>query len=216
MSIQIPIDYDKIADFCQKWKITEFALFGSVLRDDFQQDRSDVDVLVSFDQDAHWTLFDLVDVEDSLSIIFARKVDLIEKQSIEKSRNYLRKKEILQSYRVILCYLVNETIYLDMLNSAKLAQDFVAGVSWDDFQVDLMRQAAVTRQFEIIGEAARRISETSQAKIPDIPWHQIIGMRNRIAHEYDRLTLDRLWQTVQIALPELVVILEETIKTLES
>ena len=101
MSIQIPIDYDKIADFCQKWKITEFALFGSVLRDDFQQDRSDVDVLVSFDQDAHCTLFDLVDVEDSLSIIFARKVDLIEKQSIEKSRNYLRKKEILQSYRVI-------------------------------------------------------------------------------------------------------------------
>ena len=101
MSIQIPIDYDKIADFCQKWKITEFALFGSVLRDDFQQDRSDVDVLVSFDQDAHWTLFDLVDVEYSLSIIFARKVDLIEKQSIEKSRNYLRKKEILQSYRVI-------------------------------------------------------------------------------------------------------------------
>jgi predicted nucleotidyltransferase len=101
MSIQIPIDYDKIADFCQKWKITEFALFGSVLRDDFQQDRSDVDVLVSFDQDAHWTLFDLVDVEDSLSILFARKVDLIEKQSIEKSLNYLRKKEILQSYRVI-------------------------------------------------------------------------------------------------------------------
>jgi uncharacterized protein with HEPN domain len=105
---------------------------------------------------------------------------------------------------------------LDMLNSAKLAQDFVADVSWDDFQVDLMRQAAVTRQFEIIGEAARRIPETSQAEIPDIPWHQIIGMRNRIAHEYDRLTLDRLWQTVQIALPELVVILEETIKTLES
>jgi predicted nucleotidyltransferase len=101
MSIQIPIDYDKIADFCRKWKITEFALFGSVLRDDFQQDRSDIDVLVSFDQDAHWTLFDLVDVEDSLSVLFARKVDLIEKQSIEKSLNYLRKKEILQSYRVI-------------------------------------------------------------------------------------------------------------------
>jgi uncharacterized protein with HEPN domain len=65
---------------------------------------------------------------------------------------------------------------LDMLNSAKLAQDFVADVSWDDFQVDLMRQAAVTRQFEIIGEAARRISETSQAEIPDISWHQIIGL----------------------------------------
>lgn len=100
---------------------------------------------------------------------------------------------------------------LDMLNAAKLAQDFVANVSWDDFQLDLMRQAAVTRQLEIIGEAARRISENSQAEIPEIPWHQIIGMRNRIAHEYDRLTLDRLWNTIHIALLPMITLLEKVI-----
>jgi len=104
---------------------------------------------------------------------------------------------------------------LDMLNAAKLAQDFVAVISWDDFQSDLMRQAAVTRQFEIIGEAARRISEASQAEISEIPWHQIIGMRNRIVHEYDRLNLIRLWDTVQIALPELITVLENVIATKE-
>lgn len=98
---QVPINYEKIAEFCQRWKITEFALFGSVLRDDFCPESSDIDVLVSFSQDAHWTLFDLVDIQDNLSKIFFRNVDIIEKQSIEQSHNHLRKKEILQSYQVI-------------------------------------------------------------------------------------------------------------------
>lgn len=98
---QIPIDYDRIVTYCQKWKITELALFGSVLRDDFQQDKSDVDVLVTFHSEAHWTLFDLVDMEDGLRNILGRKVDLIERESIEKSHNYLRKKEILESCQVI-------------------------------------------------------------------------------------------------------------------
>jgi uncharacterized protein with HEPN domain len=63
-----------------------------------------------------------------------------------------------------------ESSYLkDMLNAAKLAQDFVSGVDWETFELDLMRQAAVTRQFEIIGEAARRISTKTQATIPNIP-----------------------------------------------
>jgi len=104
---------------------------------------------------------------------------------------------------------------LDMLNAAKLAQDFVADVDWESFQLDLMRQAAVTRQLEIIGEAARRISEDSQAEIPEIPWHQIIGMRNRIVHEYDRLNLIRLWDTIQLALPELIVVLENIVSAEE-
>jgi uncharacterized protein with HEPN domain len=100
---------------------------------------------------------------------------------------------------------------LDMLKAAKLAQEFVADVDWDKFQLDLMRQAAVTRQLEIIGEAARRISETSQTEMPEIPWHQIIGMRNRIAHEYDHINLITLWDTIQLALPKLISTLETII-----
>lgn len=99
--IQIAIDQEKIIQFCQRWKITEFALFGSVLRDDFRPDDSDIDVLVSFDQTAHWTLFDLVEMEDELKEIFSRKVDLVERRAIERSRNYLRRKAILETAKVI-------------------------------------------------------------------------------------------------------------------
>lgn len=101
INTQIPIDYDQIVAFCQKFKIAELALFGSVLRDDFQPDKSDVDVLVAFHPDAHWTLFELVDIEDNLKNILGRDVDLVERESIEQSPNYLRKKEILDSFKVV-------------------------------------------------------------------------------------------------------------------
>ena len=97
-NIEIPTE--KIADFCQRWKITEFAFFGSVLRDDFRPD-SDVDILVTFDPDAHRTLFDMVDMQDELEAMFGRKVDLVSKRGIERSRNYLRRKAILNSAQII-------------------------------------------------------------------------------------------------------------------
>ncbi len=100
---------------------------------------------------------------------------------------------------------------LDMLNAAKLAQDFVFGTTWDMFQTDLMRQAAVTRQIEIIGEAARRISETTQAELPDIPWRDMIGMRNRIVHEYNRLNLEIIWNVTQVSIPQLILSIEPLI-----
>jgi uncharacterized protein len=100
MKAKIPIDRDKIAEFCRRWKITEFALFGSVLRDDFRPD-SDVDVLVTFAPDAEWGLFDMVDMQDELEKIFGRKVDLVSRRGIEASRNYLRRKAILSSAEVI-------------------------------------------------------------------------------------------------------------------
>jgi uncharacterized protein with HEPN domain len=105
---------------------------------------------------------------------------------------------------------------LDMLNAAKLAQDFVAGITWEIFQTDLMRQAAVTRQIEIIGEAARRISEATQTELPDIPWRDVIGMRNRIIHEYDRLNLEIIWNAAQNSIPQLIAVLELLIPAEES
>ncbi|QQE66892.1 hypothetical protein GFS31_35960 [Leptolyngbya sp. BL0902] len=101
INTQIPIDYEKISEFCQRWNITELALFGSVLRDDFQPENSDIDVLVSFTQDAHWTLFDLVDMEEDIQAIFQRKVDLVSRRGIERSQNHLRRQAILTSAKVI-------------------------------------------------------------------------------------------------------------------
>lgn len=96
----IDLPMDKIRSFCEKWQVTEFALFGSVLRDDFRPD-SDIDVMVQFDPQAHPTLFDLVRMEDELKILFQRDVDLVTRNGIETSRNYLRRKAILSSVRVI-------------------------------------------------------------------------------------------------------------------
>ena len=96
---RIPIPQDRIVEFCQRWKIKEFSLFGSVLRDDFRPD-SDVDVLISFAPDATWTLLDHVDMQDELEVIFGRKVDLVSRRGIEKSRNELRRKAILESAEI--------------------------------------------------------------------------------------------------------------------
>ncbi len=96
MSARIPIDREKIAEFCRRWKITEFALFGSVLRDDFRPD-SDVDVLVTFAPDTRYTLFDLVHMQDELKQVFGREVDLVERKAVERSENYIRRKHILRS-----------------------------------------------------------------------------------------------------------------------
>ena len=94
---RIPIDRERIAEFCRKWRITEFALFGSVLREDFGP-HSDVDVLVSFEPEAPWSLFDLVDMIEELKRLFGRDVDLVEKEGL---RNPFRRHAILTTKQVI-------------------------------------------------------------------------------------------------------------------
>ena len=99
-SSRIEISKEAIELFCRRWKVTEFALFGSALRNDLGPD-SDVDVLVSFAPDARWTLFDMVDMQEELEGIFRRNVDLVTRRGIESSRNYIRRQAILSSAEVI-------------------------------------------------------------------------------------------------------------------
>jgi len=96
----IAVPSAEIAEFCHRWRITEFSLFGSVLRDDFRPD-SDIDVLVRFQPAAPWSLFDLGDMQAELERIFGRKVDLVEKEAVEQSRNPFRRRHILGHHRVI-------------------------------------------------------------------------------------------------------------------
>ncbi len=100
MSARIPIDRTRIADFCRKWKVVEFSLFGSVLRDDFRPD-SDVDVLVAFAPDAHWGLFDVCRMEEELKDIFGRSVDLVTRQAVESGRNHIRRRGILEHLETV-------------------------------------------------------------------------------------------------------------------
>jgi uncharacterized protein len=96
----IAISKDKLAEFCRRWKITEFALFGSILRDDFRPD-SDIDVLVTFAPDASWRFYDLVNMKEELEAMFGRPVDLVEKRLVECSENYIRRKHILNHMETI-------------------------------------------------------------------------------------------------------------------
>ena len=98
LPIQIP--QSQIKSFCRRWKVKELALFGSVLREDFRPD-SDVDVLISFDLDADWGLLDHVQMQQELGNIFSRKVDLVSKRAIVRSENWIRRREILETAKII-------------------------------------------------------------------------------------------------------------------
>ena len=96
----LEISRDKIAEFCLHWKITEFAFFGSVLRDDFRPG-SDIDVLVSFAPEASWRFYDLISMKEELEAMFGRPVDLVEKRLIESSENFIRRNHILNHMETI-------------------------------------------------------------------------------------------------------------------
>ena len=100
MSAQIPINTNAISDFCQQWGLSELALYGSVLRDDFGPD-SDIDVLVTINPERICTMFDLVRMAEELEVIFGRAVDVQTRRGIEQSRNEIRRQEILDSVEVI-------------------------------------------------------------------------------------------------------------------
>ena len=95
MSSHINIPKGKIEAFCHHNNIRTLSLFGSVLRDDFRPD-SDVDVLVEFELGQEPSLMELVTIENELSEILGHKVDLVERKSVEKSENYIRRRHILQ------------------------------------------------------------------------------------------------------------------------
>ena len=97
-----PIDLpnEALAEYCRRWRITKLEVFGSVLRDDFGPD-SDIDFLVTFDPATRLSLFDLVDAQDELAALIGRPVDLVEREPIERSRNWMRRRMILGSTKTI-------------------------------------------------------------------------------------------------------------------
>ena len=92
----ITLPMEQIVEFCRRWKIRQLAVFGSFLRDDFRPD-SDLDFLYTFAADVHWTLFDLVTMDQELSAIVGREVDLVSRSAVERSQNYIRRRHILST-----------------------------------------------------------------------------------------------------------------------
>ena len=96
MNLHIQLPRETIEAFCQKWKIVRLELFGSALREDFRSD-SDLDFLVTFAPDAEWSLFDHFHMENELVKLLGREVDLVSRQALEESPNWIRRRAILES-----------------------------------------------------------------------------------------------------------------------
>jgi len=98
--LKIRLSEDALKAFCQHWKVKEMSLFGSVLREDFRPD-SDIDVMVSFQEDAGWGLLELVRMKRELKALLRREVDLLTRKSIKQSPNWIRQQEILSTAQVV-------------------------------------------------------------------------------------------------------------------
>lgn len=97
---------------------------------------------------------------------------------------------------------------LDMLLSARDAQRFGHGLRFEQLETSTLHQHAIAKAVELVGEAASRISPQTQAAHPEIAWRQIIGMRNRLVHDYVHLNLNVLWDVLQRDIPALIAQLE--------
>ena len=97
---------------------------------------------------------------------------------------------------------------LDMLIAARKILNFTEGFDQQRFEKDEVMQHAVVRLIQIIGEAARMISPEFKQEHSDIPWPEIIGMRNRLIHEYFRIIPEKVWETVEKDIPVLISLIE--------
>ena len=105
----------------------------------------------------------------------------------------------------------DEGFLLDMLLAARDARAFVSGLTRRQFDASRLHQNAVIKALEIIGEAAGRISEDTRKVHPEIPWAEIIGMRNRLVHGYFDVDWAKVWDTVHHDLPPLIATIEPLI-----
>jgi len=105
----------------------------------------------------------------------------------------------------------DDIFVLDMLLAAREAVEFVQESSPQAFEQDRMRQLAVIKSIEVIGEAASKISGDFRDAHPELPWPDIVGMRHRLVHGYFEINPSRVWQTVREDLPKLVEALENLV-----
>jgi uncharacterized protein len=205
--MKIDLPRERITEFCEKWKITEFELFGSVLREDFGPE-SDIDVLITFDPDANWGLSDLVQMDEEATAIFGRRVDLVERRLVERSANYLRRDGILGLRE----FTSRDPAYLlDMLLAARQVVEMLTGVTREEFLGNDMMQSAAMWSLEKLDRAASGVSAELRRLSPEVPWEKAIGLRSRLEDEHFRIDAPAVWEVVHSDLPLLLAAIEPLI-----
>jgi uncharacterized protein with HEPN domain len=102
----------------------------------------------------------------------------------------------------------------DMLQAARDAESAVGDLTHEKYLSDRLRQLALERALEIVGEAANKVSEEFQLAHPEIAWRPIIAQRHVLAHDYGRIDHQRLWQVATVRVPELIALLSPLIPPL--
>ena len=102
----------------------------------------------------------------------------------------------------------DDAYLLDILLAARDEQEFGSGLTKEAFATSKLHQAAIVRALEVVGEAAGKISNEFREAHPEIQWKQMVGMRNRLIHDYTHVDLDRVWEVVTMHVPDLIAWIE--------
>ena len=190
----------KIIALCKKHKVGKLFVFGSILTNRFNE-KSDVDMVVDFDkvnlEDYADNYFDF---KYSLEELFGREVDLLEDKAI---RNPILRRNIDNSKQLVYDEYI-EKYLIDVLNATIEVESYFADAPklFQNFQKDMLRQRAVERNVEIMGEAINRILRVDPSfELPNAK--AIINTRNRVIHGYDSVTTEFLWSLIIRHIPAL-------------
>jgi uncharacterized protein with HEPN domain/predicted nucleotidyltransferase len=211
----------------KEFGVKSLALFGSVARDEAKPE-SDVDLLVEFQSGKSIGLFELVKLQQHLETLLGCAVDLVTPDSLKPR---LRDRILNETVPALplkdwnFCHHETEynmprkdpKVYIDdILESITDIESFIDGFNFESFSNDKMRVNAVLRSLTIIGEAARKIPPEVETRYPQIPWVQMRGMRNVVVHDYRRVNLNTVWNTIQNYLPGLVTQLRQILEDRDS
>jgi uncharacterized protein len=191
----------------EKFKAEVVGIFGSYARGE-EKEGSDIDVLVRFEEGA--SLFDLVGIGYYLEDIFGVPVDVVS----ERGLNPIIKNDILKGTAG---GIKSPLLYLcEMLKAARNIKKFIEGMDKDTFLDDNKTKDAVVLQFEIIGEAAKSVSDDIRSLSPEIDWEDITDIRDRLICSYFDIDYDRVWDTAIKDVPVLEQAIGRLIKELNS
>jgi predicted nucleotidyltransferase/uncharacterized protein with HEPN domain len=201
---RLKVSAEKLEAFCCRWNILELSLFGSVIRDDFRPD-SDVDILVSFAEDAKKSFSGWIGMIDELEAIFGRKIDLVDRKLMDKpAANPFRRQAILKgiSYSKALAPEDRDLVHLwDMQEACRMIQDMTSSLHLESFQKDEQILCATQFELERIGMSAQKVSDSLKHKHPEIAWEKLANLvwltsyKRRI--EYGEIDPEHLWIAVQ-------------------
>jgi uncharacterized protein with HEPN domain len=105
----------------------------------------------------------------------------------------------------------DDAYLLDVLIAARKVVSYTQGVTREEFERNDLLQNAVMRMLEIIGEAARRVSDDMRDAHPEVPWREMISLRNRLIHEYFRIDVEKVWDTAVNDVPALISVVESLV-----